>query len=128
METNVKILTKSKKMNQENENGDCGNKKVRCKTLLINDDKYRTTFTKKYENRKKWVKPNKKEMHSFIPGTIINVNVKDGDKVKKGDVLFLLEAMKMLNTITAAEDATIKKVYVQVGEKIPKGLLVLKFE
>lgn len=128
METEAPILTKSKKMNQELENGDCGNKKVRCKTLRLNDDKYRTTFTKKYENRKKWVKPNKKEMHSFIPGTVIDVNVKDGDKVKKGDVLFLLEAMKMLNTIKADEDATIKKVYIQIGEKIPKGLLVLKFQ
>lgn len=128
METEAPILTKSKKMNQELENGDCGNKKVRCKTLRLNDDKYRTTFTKKYENRKKWVKPNKKEMHSFIPGTIIDVNVKDGDKVKKGDVLFLLEAMKMLNTIKADEDATIKKVYIRIGEKIPKGLLVLKFQ
>lgn len=53
-----------------------------------------------------------------MPGNILNVRVNEGDAVKKGDVLFILEAMKMENEIMAPQDATVVSVMVQKGAKV----------
>ncbi len=58
---------------------------------------------------------------SPMPGTILDVKVKEGDEVKKGQVLMILEAMKMENEILAAEDGKIKNVYVQKGASVNTG-------
>jgi biotin carboxyl carrier protein len=52
---------------------------------------------------------------SPMPGTIISINVKEGDTVKNGDTLFILEAMKMENEITADKDGTVTKIIVTKG-------------
>ena len=61
--------------------------------------KYKTTFTKKFEHREKWTKPNPEEIKSFIPGTVEKIMVKKGDDVKEGEELMLYVAMKMHNII-----------------------------
>ena len=48
-----------------------------------------------------------------MPGTILDVKVSNGQAVKKGDVLFVLEAMKMENEILAPADGTVSAVSVQ---------------
>ena len=96
--------------------------------LNIGGDEYLTTYTRKYENRKKWTPVNEKELVSFIPGTIRQVLIKEGDKVKADQPLIVLEAMKMMNTIYAPFDAKIKSVHVKTGDRIPKGTLMLVFE
>jgi biotin carboxyl carrier protein len=101
-------------------------KKEDLKKLTVQGDTYLTTFNKKYENRKKWVKPNKKEVISVIPGTIRQVLVKEGDKVKTTDKLLVLEAMKMMNTIYAPVNGKIKSLHVSVGDCIPKGTLMIE--
>ena len=53
-----------------------------------------------------------------MPGTINRVNVKVGDAVKKGDVLIVLEAMKMENDICAPADGTVKAVHVAQGASV----------
>ena len=50
-----------------------------------------------------------------MPGTIMKVNVAPGDSVKKGDVLCVLEAMKMENDISAPQDGVVASVNVQKG-------------
>lgn len=50
-----------------------------------------------------------------MPGTILKVNVSNGQAVKKGDVLFVLEAMKMENEIMAPCDGTVTSVSVNTG-------------
>jgi biotin carboxyl carrier protein len=107
---------------------DCASMKIRCKTLIIHGVKYRTTYTRKYENRKKWVKPNYKHLISFIPGTIEDIFVKEGDTVTKGEKLLVLEAMKMLNSIEVPMDGKIQRIHVKKGDKIPKGFLMIEFE
>lgn len=53
-----------------------------------------------------------------MPGTLIKVNVKAGDSVKKGDVLCVLEAMKMENDILAPEDGVVATVEVAQGASV----------
>lgn len=56
-----------------------------------------------------------------MPGTILDVKVKVGDVVKKGQVLMILEAMKMENEIMAGCDGTITSVNVQNGQSVENG-------
>ena len=53
-----------------------------------------------------------------MPGNILNVNVTSGQAVKKGDVMFILEAMKMENEIVAPEDGTVKQILAQKGATV----------
>ena len=56
-----------------------------------------------------------------MPGNILKVNVNAGDKVKEGQVLVVLEAMKMENEIMAPHDATVVQVVVSKGSTVDTG-------
>ena len=56
-----------------------------------------------------------------MPGNILSVNVKPGDVVKSGEILMILEAMKMENEILAPNDGTIDQVFVQKGSTVETG-------
>ncbi|HEX3038779.1 MAG TPA: biotin/lipoyl-containing protein [Caproiciproducens sp.] len=56
-----------------------------------------------------------------MPGSIVSVNVKPGQAIKKGDVLLILEAMKMENEIMAPHDATVAAVHVNKGDSVESG-------
>lgn len=61
------------------------------------------------------------KISSPMPGTILDVKVKQGQAVKKGDVLVILEAMKMENEIMAPCDGTIQQVVVSNGATVNSG-------
>ncbi|MBR5586500.1 MAG: acetyl-CoA carboxylase biotin carboxyl carrier protein subunit, partial [Clostridia bacterium] len=63
-------------------------------------------------------------VNSPMPGTILAVNVKAGDAVKKGDVLMILEAMKMENEICAPCDGTVSAVSVNQGATVETGTVL----
>ena len=90
--------------------------------------KYKTLLTKKYLNRKQWTNPSPFDIQSIIPGTILNVFVKEGDIVQQGEPLLILEAMKMQNRIEMPFTARIKKINVEVGVRIPKETLMIELE
>ena len=62
-----------------------------------------------------------------MPGKIVNVLVEEGQSIKAGDVLLVLEAMKMQNEITADADGTVKAVNVEKGQnvKVKESLVIL---
>ena len=60
-----------------------------------------------------------------LPGTINAVNVKVGDAVAAGDVVIILEAMKMQNNIEAEQAGTVKTVDVSVGDSVMEGTVLL---
>ena len=62
---------------------------------------------------------------SPMPGTIVRVNVKAGQTVKSGEVLAVLEAMKMENEIMAPRDASIVQILVETGTKVDSGTPIL---
>ena len=61
---------------------------------------------------------------SPMPGKIIDVKVNFGDVVKRGDVVLILEAMKMENEIVAPEDGTIATVDVAAGASVEAGTVL----
>ena len=85
---------------------------------------YKTRYTRKFMERKKWGAPNPSQVRSIIPGSVTEVLVKPGDKVKKGSKLMIYEAMKMKNVIVSPFDAVVESVEVKAGDKLPKGALL----
>ena len=63
-------------------------------------------------------------VNSPMPGTILSINVQNGATVKKGDVLLVLEAMKMENEIMAPCDGTIASVNVNAGASVETGAVL----
>ena len=60
-----------------------------------------------------------------MPGTILDVKVSNGQAVKKGDVLCILEAMKMENEIKAPRDGVVVSVNVSKGQSVASGDVLL---
>lgn len=67
-------------------------------------------------------------VNSPMPGTIIAIEIKEGDPVKQGQVLMILEAMKMENEIPAPAEGKVVSISVSEGAAVSSGdlLLVLK--
>lgn len=63
-----------------------------------------------------------------LPGTVLSVNVKPGDTVKAGDVLLVLEAMKMQNEIVAPRAGTVRDVGVAKGDTVALGDVLVTIE
>jgi biotin carboxyl carrier protein len=57
-------------------------------------------------------------LHSPLPGSVVGLHVGAGDRVRKGDKLVSLEAMKMEHTIAAPHDGTVTEVLVAVGDQV----------
>ena len=60
-------------------------------------------------------------VNSPLPGVVLNVNCKEGEAVKKGQCLLVLEAMKMENSIEAPCDGTVQSIKVQKGDSVLEG-------
>jgi len=63
-----------------------------------------------------------------MPGLIREVIVTAGAEVNKGDILLILEAMKMENALKSPRDGKIKKVNISVGNTVEKGFVLIEFE
>lgn len=63
-------------------------------------------------------------VNSPMPGTILSINVQNGSAVKKGDVLMILEAMKMENEIMSPCDGTIASINVNAGASVETGAVL----
>ncbi len=96
--------------------------------LLIDDTAYEMQIPPKYDKRKSYTPQNPNAILAFIPGVIVKINVHHGQKVRQGDSLLILEAMKMQNNIIAPRDGTVKVILVSEGQKTRKDQTLLEFE
>ncbi len=71
--------------------------------------------------------PNEKTIIAPLQGTLIDIKVQNGQKVLKGDVLFVIEAMKMENEIKAIEDFVVSCVYVNKDDMVQDGDILLSY-
>jgi len=100
--------------------------KKELKELIIGGAVYLTTFTRKFEQRVNYEAPNENMLFSFIPGTIIDIYAKPKQKLVEGDVILLLEAMKMQNQVRMPFDGEIVKIHVKKDEVIPNRYLMVE--
>lgn len=63
-----------------------------------------------------------------MPGTVIEINVKPGDAVKKNQTVLLYEAMKMENEVTADKDGVIKRIFVAPGQPVAADAILVEYE
>lgn len=107
---------------------DKSNKKPRLSSIIIDGGKYMTTRTEKYKNRKPYVEHDPNLVKSFIPGTIVEIMVKEGRKVEEGDEIIILEAMKMRNIVLSPVSGRVKKIYVKIDQMVSKNFLLMEME
>lgn len=102
-------------------------------TLKINSVKYHLELKDKYDDLLKSLgmdtAASKKvnDIKAPMPGMVLNVLVSEGTEVKKGDVLLVLEAMKMENMLKSPADGIVKKIAVQKGTAVEKNQLLIQF-
>lgn len=99
----------------------------KLETLHLESGDYKTLLSPKYLKRKPYQKP-ENIVKAAIPGTIMEVLVKEGQQVKRGDALCVLDSMKMNNTICASNDGIVKKVCVSKGQSVGKDAIMFEFE
>ena len=61
-----------------------------------------------------------------MPGLILSVNVKENQEVKEGEILLILEAMKMENAIESPKNGVVKSINIKVGNTVSKGALMIE--
>ena len=119
------IHVKTVPMSKKNNNVKSGRPELH--SLKIEGTEYETLFNKKFPPARPWKRPNQKEVLAFIPGTIQKVLVASGQTVNAGDILVVLEAMKMRNLVKSESSAVIKEVHVKEGDRVPKNHLIIEF-
>ncbi len=67
-------------------------------------------------------------LHSQIPGKVVSVNVSEGDSVKKGDVVCVLESMKMQVSIKSHKDGVVRKIKIKGGGSVAKNDVIAEIE
>lgn len=72
-------------------------------------------------------RPSSRGLNSPLPGNILKVNVSEGSEFKEGDVLMVMESMKMENNVLAERNGTVSKVNVQVGQAVLQNDILLEF-
>ncbi|UJL47819.1 pyruvate carboxylase [Virgibacillus sp. NKC19-16] len=95
-----------------------------AREIVVTDESVKSTVA----TRPKVDKSNDKHIGATMPGTVIEVIGKKGDKVNKGDYILTTEAMKMETTIQAPYEGVIKDVHVENGESIAVDDLLIEFE
>ena len=70
----------------------------------------------------------KTRLVSPMPGKVVKINVKEGDEVKEGTIMMVVEAMKMENNIVASGDAKVKKILVAEGQMVDNKMQLIELE
>lgn len=70
----------------------------------------------------------RKDLHAPMPGLVMRILKSVGDKVKKGDPLLVVEAMKMENELKSPTDGVIREILAIVGKPVDKGAVLVSFE
>ncbi len=96
--------------------------------LEIGNAVYTTRLTSKFRNRLNWERPDERIVTAVIPGKIQRIMVKEGDEVKAGTPMLILEAMKMRNEVLAPIGGVIRKINVSEGDQVPKFHLLVELD
>ena len=101
--------------------------------IRVNGNKYTITLRDKYDEllhsmgMDNLAGGGMKELKAPMPGLVIDIRVTEGQEIKKGDGIVVLEAMKMENVLKAQGDAVVKKVHIQKGMTVDKNQILISF-
>ena len=73
-------------------------------------------------------KPSSKAINAPLPGNVLKISVKAGDTFKEGDVLMVMESMKMENNITSDYAGKVKRILTQEGKSVTAGAKLIEIE
>jgi len=90
----------------------------------MGDERVKENLTPVSESKR----PSSKQIKSPLPGNIVRVNVSEGDSFKEGDVLLVLESMKMENNVLAEKTGTVIKVCAPAGKAVLQDEVLLEIE
>jgi len=97
-------------------------------SLNVGNRIYRTRISNKLAGRKHYKPVDPSVILSFIPGTVDDILIKAGQRVQKGDILMILDAMKMKNMLKSKMDGKVKSISVKKGDRVSKGTVLLMLE
>jgi biotin carboxyl carrier protein len=103
-------------------------------TVSVNGNKYQLSVKDKFDELLKSLgmdsmKSSKvNEIKAPMPGLVLDIRVSEGDEVKKGDAILVLEAMKMENILKSPSDGKVKKINVKKGQAVEKNQVMIMFE
>ncbi len=109
------------------------NKEEKSFVIRVNGNKYTIQLKDKYDELLEKLglsnasSAKVKEVKAPMPGLVVDVRVKVGEEVKKGDALVVLQAMKMENILKCPTDASIKKIHIKKDDTIEKNQLLISF-
>jgi len=89
---------------------------------------FKTLPTRTFLMRKPYEPEDLKKITAFIPGTIMKIYVKEKHKVKAGETLLDLQAMKMNNHLLSPLNTEVKKIYVKQGDRVTKNQLLVELK
>ncbi len=103
-------------------------------TIRVNGNKYNVTVRDKYDEllhalgMDKAMSNKVNDLKAPMPGLVLDVLVSEGQQIKKGDSLLVLEAMKMENILKATNDAVVKKVRVEKSARVEKNEVLIELQ
>ena len=96
--------------------------------IALENGVFETRITRKFALRKPYARQEPGVVRAVIPGVISEIVARPGSKIRQGETLLILEAMKMLNRIMAPVEGTVKAIHVSTGGKVVKGQLLATIE
>ncbi len=102
-------------------------KKIRSSSIDIDGVKYKTLLTHKFKQRKKYEEYNPGKVRAFIPGIITEIFFKQKRNVKEGDIILILDAMKMMNKVIAPMDGELK-LFVKKKDVVSKNQVLFEIK
>jgi acetyl/propionyl-CoA carboxylase alpha subunit len=87
---------------------------------------YKTMLTDKFRKHKPYEPEDLTKITAQIPGTMLKIMVREGQRINPSKCLFILEAMKMKNKVFASVSGRIKKIHVEEGQIVTKNQLLLE--
>jgi biotin carboxyl carrier protein len=102
--------------------------KKEAEKLNIDQTLYTTRLSRRYAGRKAYSPPRPGRICSFIPGTVTEVLVRQGDMVNAGDDIVILDAMKMKNRLKSHVTGKVVAVNVKPGDRVTKGMVLAEID
>jgi biotin carboxyl carrier protein len=94
--------------------------------LNIDTTLYKTRISSRFSNRIPYKPVDPNLILSFIPGTVLDILVRPGQSVRKGDDLMILDSMKMQNQLKCNIDGKVKTIFVSKGDRVSKGMVLIE--